>query len=278
MATTAIGYRGFDLAVGFGAGGTFITRAQSYQVTKTIPTMNTYELGTTEATGAFQDAESYRGVLVRNSVDDLMEGAFGSGTKTLTAMIEADGIQVKTALFGILDAKFVSVVYAGRVGGFATETWTFTGTSGSVGAISATTPVTGAAGSRHPKMSVSTDVTTVRAQGYTIRATARGNELSELNNASIVGTVFDQPSIAVDVDWVQSTNAAGDSEFALGSEQDITVTLTDEDDTTIKIITVQDCITAGLVEGATVGGWATEAQSYQSLCNTVDSGLTITTA
>ena len=278
MATTTIGRRGKDIVVGH-SGTTFVTRAQSFQVTKEIPTTNAYELGTTEATGAFQDSTRYRGTLTRFSVDAALETAFGGGTADLESMIETDGISIICGQFGISDAKFTSVAYTGRVDGWATETWNFIGSSGSTGTVTATTPVSGAAGSRHPKMTFAVNGTTaVRAQGYSIRAAARGNELSELNNASIVGTVYDQPTIDIDLDWVSSGSIAGNTELALGSSGSIVVTLKDASDTTTKIITVQHCITDGTTDNATVSGWATESVSYTSACDTIDAGLTVTTA
>ncbi len=278
MTTTTIGRRGKDIVVGY-SGTTFVTRAQSFQVIKDIPTTNAYELGTTEATGAFQDSTRYRGTLTRFSVDAALETAFGGGTADLESMIEADGISIICAQFGISDAKFTSVAYTGRTDGWAQEVWSFIGSTGSTGSVTATTPVAGAAGSRHPKMSFAVNsVTGVRAQGYSIRAAARGNELSELNNATIVGTVYDQPTIDIDLDWVSSGSIAGNTELSLGSSGSIVVTLKDESDTTTKIITIQSCITDGTTDNATVAGWATESISYSSLCNTIDAGLTVTTS
>jgi len=278
MATTTIGYRGKDVPVGYNGGGaSFITRVQSFEVTDTRPTTNTYELGTTEATGAFQDATRFRGTLTKHSDGIVLDGLFGGGTAALTEMIEADGFTIMSGLFGISDAKFVSVNYTGRVDGFATETWTFQGSSGSTGSVTATTPVAGNVASRAPKMAVTVGGTTgSRVQGYSITASVRGNELSELTNASIVGIVFDQPSITVDIDWVQSTAIAGNNEYTPVTAATIAVVLTSPADAAVKTITVQKCITTGKSESATVGGWATKRISYQSACSSTDSGLTLT--
>ena len=276
MATTGIGYRGFDLGVRAGA-ETFVTRAQSFEVTETRPSQNAYELGTTEAVGATQDATRFRGTLTRYSINADLETAFGGAT--WASILEADGIAVYTSLFGIEDAKVTGITFTGRIGGWATETWALMGSSGSTGSVTADTPVAGVAGVRAPKMSVEVNsVAGVRAQGYTVTCSARGAELEELNNASIVGTVYDQPAVTIAVDWVQSTNIAGDTDLALGSEQDVVVILSDPADAVIKRLTIHDCHTQEIGEGATIGGWATKRMTYNSLANTVAAGLTVATS
>lgn len=279
MATTGIGYRGFDIAVGTDADSDFITRAQAFEVTETRPDTQAYELGTVEAVGSVQDAARFRGRLVRYSVDDMLEDDFGATTKTWAAIVAADGINIKCSLFGISDAKVTNITYTGRVSGWATETWTFMGSSGSTGSVSADTPVSGAAGVRHPKMSVEVNGTPgVRAQGYTVTCSARGSDLEELNNSSIVGTVYDRPAVTIAVDWVQSTNIAGATDLAQGSEQDVVVILSDTDDSVLKRITVHDCHTSEIGEAATVDGWATQRMTYTSLANTVAGGMTVATS
>lgn len=276
MSTTDIGYRGFDLGVLAGA-ETFVTRAQAFEVTETRPSQNAYELGTTEAVGATQDAARFRGRLVRYSINADLETAFGGST--WADILEADGIAVYTSLFGISDAKVTGVIFTGRVGGWATETWTLMGSSGSTGSVTADTPVSGVAGVRAPKMSVEVNsVAGVRAQGYTITCSARGSDLEELNNANIVGTVYDQPAVTIAVDWVQSTNIAGDTDLALGSEQNVEVILSDPADAVIKRLTVHDCHTQEIGGGATISGWSTKRLVYNSLANTVAGGLTVATS
>ena len=263
----ATGYRGQDIPVGHGAGGTFITRAQSFDVTKATPHTNAYELGNIVSVGAVADATQYTGQLTALSVGTAIETAFGD--TDWAGILAATGITLKCVTHGITVAKCTGISYVGRLGGWATETFTFEGTGETSGSISATTPPTGVAGARAPKMSVSVDGTPgVRLQGYNVRATARANRLEELNNADVVGIVYDQPRVEVTLDFISSTNTAGNSELTLASPGDIIITLKDAtDDSTMKTITIYDAVSTSVPKRGTVDGWSTESISYQTLGN-----------
>lgn len=269
MATTTIGYRAKDIPVGHGAGATFITRAQTFEVTKTMPHTNAYELGNIVSAGAVAGASQYTGRLVAFSVGTAIETAFGD--TDWKGILEADGIALKCSQFGISGAKCTGITYTGRVGGgWATETFEFEGSGETSGAVSATSPPTGVAGAQAPKMSVSVNNTTgVRLQGYNIRVTAAGSRLEELNNSSIVGIVYDQPRVEVTLEFITSGSTAGNIDtLTVASPGDIIVTLKDAtDDSTMKTITVYDAVSTGQPSRGTVGGWVTETYSYLALGN-----------
>lgn len=263
----SVAYRGQDIPVGHGAGGTFITRAQSFDVTKATPHTNAYELGNIVSVGAVADAAQYTGQLVAFSVGTATETAFG-GTNWKT-ILEADGITLKCVTHGITVAKCTGITYEGRLGSFARETFSFEGTGSTSGSISATSPPTGVAGARAPKMSVDINGTTgVRLQGYNVRVAARANRLEELNNADVVGIVYDQPAVTATLDFVSSTSTAGNTEFTLASSGSITITLKDAtDDSTMKTITIYDVVSTSVPKRGTVDGWSTESVTFQTLGN-----------
>jgi len=267
VASTDIGYRAKDIAVSCGG---FVKRAQIFEVEKVMPKVVAYELGNVMPAGVAADPISYRGRLVLFSMGSTIENAFG-GTNWKD-IIEADGITLSCAKFGITEAKCVGITYVGRVEGWATETFTFEGTGFTTGAGSPTTP-TGAAGARAPDMSVSIAGACTRLQGYSVRATARANRLGELGNADIVGTVFDNPEVRVDLDFVISTLMAGNTELSLPDGGTITIALTGEGIS--KSIIVSKALSASIPYSGTVGGWATERHSYLSKGQDIYAGLSV---
>lgn len=267
---TSVGYRHGDYPVGAGAtlgSLAFITRAQTFEVTRVYPATQVQELGNVTPVGVVTDVNQFRGRMVayiiqNNIAASSIEAAFG-GTSAL--QWSSGSTHIAGPIEGIQFARLTNVEYSARVGGFATATYTFEGTD-MTGAqtVTATTPPTGTPAYRTPNIAVTVggSGSILRAQAVTVRVNLRANRLEELNNANVVGYAFDSPEVRADIDWVESTALTGFNTGTVASPVDLIINIAG-----IRTLTVYDAVTTDKTYRGTVGGWATRRMSFFAMGN-----------
>ena len=267
---TSVGYRHGDYPVGVSTNlstWTFITRAQTFEVTRVYPATQVQELGNIKPVGVVTDVNQFRGRIVaymiqNNIVAGSIEASFG-GTNAIAW--SSGSTHIAGPIEGLKFARLTNVEYTARVGGFATATYTVEGTDVSgAQTVTATTPATGTPAYRTPNIAVSVGASgsVLRAQAVTVRINLRANRLEELNNANVVGYAFDSPEVRADVDWVESTALTGFNTGTVAVPIDLVINIGG-----VRTLTCYSMVTTDKTYRGTVGGWATRRMSFFAMGN-----------
>jgi hypothetical protein len=266
MGDTSIGYRQGDYPVGID--GTFTKRVQDFEVAPVYPREQVYQLGSQMAVGSVAESTDYRGRIRAYGIDNSIETAFGGATP-LTWQ-DHSGSTLAGPTKGITGAKLTRVEYSCRVGGFFECTFDMFGTGSSEGSTY-TGDVTGDIAFRSKDINVQINGTdSVRAQSFRATVDLQPAEVRELNNADIVGRVYDSPMIDLEVEFLESTSIAGGAEFTTSPGSIIILV-----DTSTKVLTFNNVRSQETPHSARVRDFGRRVYRYRSDANTADGGLTL---
>lgn len=267
MGDTTIGFRQGDYPISID--DVFAKRIQDYETAPVYPREQVYQLGSAEAVGSVAESTDYRGRLRAYGIDNSIETALGGATPI--AWQGHTGSSIIGPAHGITGAVITRAEYSCRVGGFFEESFDVFGTGESAGS-SVADDVTGDIAFRAKDISVEVNgVAVVRAQSFRVTVDQQPNELRELNNADVVGRAFDSPLIDVEIEFVESDNLAGNTEFAGASAGSIVIKV----DTSTKVLTLNNVRSQETSHSARVQDWGRRVYRYRSDSNTADGGLTL---
>jgi len=266
MGDTTLAYRHGDYPVGID--GVFMGRVQEFEVTPTYPREQVYQLGSQEAVGSVAEATDYRGRLRAYGIDNSIEAALGG--LTAVSWQNHTGSSIDGPVKGMTGAKMGRFEYSCRVGGWFEETFDLWGTGESNGS----TLVASTAGDiafRAKDLCVTINGTsTVRLQSFRVTGDLQPQEVEELCNEDVVGRVFDSPVIDVELEFLESTLMAGNTEFT-SSAGSMIITV----DTSKKVLTLNNIRSSETQHTARVQDFARRVYRYRSDANTADGGLTL---
>lgn len=263
-------YFGHNCPVGIGTN--FITRAQTFEVNKALPSEERYELGNIVPVGLLQREAQYTGRLVFFPIDFALETRFAGLTPQATGntvswkdLLTSSGVTIHWAKGGLQTAVANALDYTCRVGGELSGTLTFDGTNWDDGASITASAPSGAPCFRAKEITISVGSTSVaRAQGFAIRAGCRVERVYELGTENPIYVARIEPTVSIDIDWVESDNMAGNLEtLTPAAPGNITVTATGYGDTLTFTLYNMAFVSKG--QTANVGGAATRAYSYRSV-------------
>jgi len=266
MAITS-GYRYKDYPVAAGIHGSFLSRVQSVDFSRDVPTITHYELGNEEPVGVSADPEINTARItwlpVDNKVESIILGVTDisdSAPKGLLDFINAPPIQIVTPKDSLSGARLSSLEYSLTIGGEFTATATFEGTSFGPGSVISVVNPTGRGAYRSPDFTVTVGGTQVaRAQGFAGRAALRTNRLYEIGSNTPVAVEQDMPTSTISIDWVESDAATGTTFIPLGMPVDIVVNIPG-----VKKLTWTNCVTTNVGPRGMVNGYATRRLTYTS--------------
>jgi len=208
------GYQGKDCPIAFG--GSFITRAQTFEFNRNKPTEERYELGNAQPTGVLQRAFEYTGRLVWNPIGVQVENFFAGLTESGSLvswkqMCElAVGMPLVSPKGGLQEAICTGLEYSVRVGGDFQATATIMGNGWHSGSAYTATAPSGVPAYEAKDVHVTVnEVPSARAQGVTARVNVRPDRLYELGDADPIRTARDRISASCEIDWVESDSLAG---------------------------------------------------------------------
>lgn len=266
MGDTSIAYRQGDYPVGID--GTFVKRVQDFEVAPVYPREQVNQLGSASAVGTVSESTDYRGRMRAYGIDNAIETALGGLTPTLWAAHTGSSLDGPVA--GITGAKLTRVEYSVRVGGFFECSYDLFGTGSSAGSTMVAT-TTGDVAFKAKDISVTINGTTaVRAQSVRATVDLSPTEVRELNNANVVGRVYDSPSIDLEIEFLESTAMAGNAEFTSSAGSLVILV-----DTSKKIMTFNNIRSQETPATARVGDFGRRVYRYRSDSNTADGGLTL---
>lgn len=266
MGDTSVAYRMGDYPVGID--GTFSKRVQDFEVSPIYPREQVNQLGSATAVGTVSESTDYRGRMRAYGIDNTIEAAMGG--LTAVAWQDHTGSSIEGPVKGITGAKLTRVEYSCRVGGFFEESFDMFGTGSSSGStIVATT--TGDIAFRAKDINVLVNsVASVRAQSFRATIDLSPTEVRELNNSDVVGRVFDSPVINLEIEWLESSSMAANTEFT-SSAGSIVVQV----DTSTKVLTFNNVRSEETPHSARVNDFGRRVYRYKSDANTADGGLTL---
>jgi len=268
MGDTSIAYRQGDYPVGID--GVFVARAQEFEVAPVYPREQVYQLGSAEAVGSIADSTDYRGRLRTYGIDNAVETAMG-GNSPIDWQSHT-GSSLAGPVKGITGAKLTRVEYTCRVGGFFECTYDMFGTGESAGSTFRASTA-GRIANRAKDINVLINGTeSVRAQSFRATVDMQPTEVRELNNADVVGRVFDSPMIDLEVEFLESTAIAGAAEFTGDSAGSIVVRVNGSD----KVLTFNNVRSQETPYNARVRDFGRRTYRYRSDANTADGGLPLT--
>lgn len=264
--STDIAYRQGDYPVGID--GTFIKRVQDFETAPVYPREQVYQLGSQPAVGSVAESTDYRGRIRAYGIDNSIETALGGLTPILWQA--HTGSSVAGPVHGITGAKLSRAEYSCRVGGFFECSYDLFGTGESNGSTF-TGDTTGDIAFRAKDIDVQVNGTsTVRAQSFRVTVDNQPQEVRELNNENVVGRVFDSPLIDVEIEFLESTEIAGNVEFT-SSAGSIVILV----DTSKKVLTLNNIRSTETPRSARVQDFGRRVYRYRSDANTDDGGLTL---
>jgi len=264
---------GTDIAYGqgdypIGIDGTFAKRVQDFEAAPVYPREQVNQLGSSEAVGSVAESTDYRGRIRAYGIDNTIETALGGLTPILWQA--HTGSSVAGPVYGITGAVLSRVEYSVRVGGFFECTYDMYGTGSSSGST-ITASTTGDIAFRAKDINVLINGTeAVRAQSFRATIDLQAREVRELNNSDIVGRSHDSPLIDLEIEYVESTSMAGNTEFT-SSAGSIVVQV----DTSKKVMTFNNIRSQETPRTARVRDFARRVYRYRSDSNTDDGGLTL---
>lgn len=266
MGDTSIAYRQGDYPVGID--GVFSKRVQDFEVSPVYPRESVNQLGSATAVGTVAESTDYRGRLRAYGIDNTIENALGGLTPVLWQA--HTGSSLDGPIYGITGAKISRAEYSCRVGGFFEESFDLFGTGSSAGStITATT--TGDIAFKSKNINVLINGTeAVRAQSFRATIDLSPTEVREFNNTDVVGRVNDSPVINLEVEWLESTSIAGNTEFTSSAGS-----LVVQVDTSTKILTFNNIRSEETPHSARVNDFGRVVHRYVSDANTDDGGLTL---
>lgn len=264
--STDIAYRQGDYPVGID--GVFSKRVQDYETSPVYPREQVYQLGSQEAVGSVAESTDYRGRLRAYGIDNTIETALG-GLTPITWQ-EHGGSSVAGPTHGITGAQLSRAEYSCRVGGFFECSYDLFGTGESAGSTF-TDDVTGDIAFKAKDIEVTVNGTSaVRAQSFRVTVDSQPTEVRELNNADVVGRVFDSPLIDVEIEFLESTEIAGNVEFSSSAGSIIILV-----DSSKKVLTLNNVRSTETPHSARVQDFGRRVYRYRSDANTADGGLTL---
>lgn len=264
--STDIAYRQGDYPVGID--GVFTKRVQDFETSPTYPREQVYQLGSKPAVGSVAESTDYRARIRAYGIDNSIETALGGATPI--SWQEHTGSSVAGPVHGITGAKLSRVEYSCRVNGFFECSYDLFGTGESNGSTF-TGDVTGDIAFRAKDIDVQVNGTsTVRAQSFRVTVDNQPSEVREFNNEDVVGRVFDSPLIDVEIEFLESTELAGNVEFT-SSAGSIVIYV----DTSTKILTLNNVRSVETPRSARVQDFGRRMYRYRSDSNTDDGGLTL---
>jgi len=267
MGDTSIAYRQGDYPISID--GTFTKRVQDFETAPVYPREQVYQLGSAVAVGSVAESTDYRGRIRAYGIDNTIETALGGATPI--DWQGHTGSNVMGPTHGITGAKITRAEYSCRVGGFFEESIDLYGTGESNGSPSISGDVTGDIAFRAQDIDVQINgVSSVRAQSFRVTVDCQPQEVRELNNASVVGRVYDSPTVEVEVEFLESTSIAGAAEFT-SSAGSIVITV----DSTTKVLTLNNIRSVETPRSARVQDFGRRVYRYRSDANTDDGGLTL---
>lgn len=266
MGDTFIAYRMGDYPVGID--GVFAKRVQDFEVSPVYPREQVNQLGSAVAVGTVAESTDYRGRIRAYGIDNTIEEAMGGLTPILWQA--HTGSSVDGPVYGITGAVLTRAEYSCRVGGFFEEAFDMFGTGASAGST-ITAAIAGDAAYRAKDINVLINGTeAVRAQSFRVTVDLQPTEVRELNNADVVGRVFDSPVINVEIEYLESTAMAGNAEFT-ASPGSIAIQV----NTSSKILTCNNIRSEETPASARVNDFGRRVYRYKSDANTDDGGLTL---
>lgn len=267
MGDTSIAYRQGDYPISID--GSFAKRVQDYETAPVYPRTRVDQLGSAVSVGVVAESTDYRGRIRAYGIDNTIETALGGATPI--AWQGHTGSQVAGPTHGITGAKITRAEYSCRVGGFFEETFDLFGTAASNGSPSITATTTGDAAFMAKDITVTVNGTSVvRAQSFRATVDCRPTEVREIGNADIVGRVYDSPAITLEIEFLESTSIAGNTEFT-SSAGSIIVSV----DTSKKILTFNNVRSVETPHSGRVRDFGRRTYRYESDGNTADGGLTL---
>ena len=267
MGDTSIAYRQGDYPVSID--GTFTKRVQDFEVSPVYPREQVYQLGSASAVGSVEESTDYRGRIRAYGIDNTIETALGGATPILWQAHAGSSLDGPTK--GITGAKLTRAEYSCRVGGFFEETFDLFGTGESSGSPSISGSTAGDVAFRAQDIDVTVNGTSVvRAQSFRVTVDLQPTEVRELNNASVVGRVFDSPMIECEIEFLESTALAGNAEFTSSAGSLIVMV-----DSTKKVLTLNNVRSVETPHSARVRDFGRRVYRYRSDANTDDGGLTL---
>jgi len=266
MGDTSVAYRMGDYPVGID--GTFSKRVQDFEVSPVYPREQVNQLGSSVAVGTVSESTDYRGRIRAYGIDNTIEEAMGGLTPVLWAA--HTGSSVDGPVYGITGAKFTRAEYSCRVGGFFEESFDLYGTGASNGST-ITSAIAGDVAFRAKDINVLVNGTeAVRAQSFRATVDLSPTEVRELNNSDVVGRVNDSPVINLEIEFLESSAIAGNTEFT-SSAGSIVVQV----DTSKKVLTFNNVRSEETPHSARVNDFGRRVYRYKSDANTDDGGLTL---
>lgn len=264
---TDIAYRQGDYPVSID--GSFVVRAQDFEVAPVYPREQVFQLGTAEAVGTVAESTDYRGRLRTYGIDNSIETALGGLTAVLWQQHTGSSFAGPTR--GMTGARMTRAEYSCRVGGFFEQSFDLYGTGDSNGSsVDGTT--TGDIAFRSKDINVQINGTdSVRAQSFRVTVDLQATEVRELNNANVVGRVYDSPVIDLEVEFLESTSIAGGAEFTGESAGSMIIQV----DTSTKVLTLNNIRSVETPHSARVRDFGRRVYRYRSDANTADGGLTL---
>jgi hypothetical protein len=268
MGDTSIAYRQGDYPISID--GTFIKRVQDFETRPTYPREQVNQLGSEVAVGSVADATDYSGRIRAYGIDNSIEEALGGLTPTTWKAHTGSSVDGPT--HGITGAKIGRAEYSCRVNGFFEESFDLYGTGESNGSPSISGDVTGDIAFKSKSINVEVNGTSaVRAQSFRATVDCAPTEVNELNNEDVVGRVYDSSIIDLEIEFLESTSIAGNTEFTGASAGSIVIYV----DTSKKVLTFNNVRSAETPRNARVQDFGRRVYRYRSDANTDDGGLTL---
>lgn len=266
MGDTSIAYRQGDYPIGID--GTFVKRVQDFEVASVYPREQVFQLGSQPSVGSVAESTDYRGRIRAYGIDNSIEEAMGGLTPILWQA--HTGSEIAGPVKGITGARLTRVEYTCRVGGFFEESFDMYGT-GSSGGSTIVASTAGDIAFRAKDISVLINGTvSVRAQSFRATVDLQPTEVRELNNADVVGRVFDSPMSDLEVEFLESSSIAGAAEFT-SSPGSIIIKV----NSTTKVLTFNNVRSQETPHTARVRDFGRRVYRYRSDANTDDGGLTL---
>lgn len=267
MGDTSIAYRQGDYPVS--VDGSFATRVQDFELMPEYPRTRVDQLGSSTSVGVIAESTDYTGRIRAYGIDNSIETAFGGATPI--AWQGASGVDVAGPTYGLTGAKIMRAEYSCRVGGFFEESFDIFGTGESSGSPSITATTTGDAAYMAKDISVEVNGTAVvRAQSFRATVDCRPTVVREFNNSDIVGRVYDSPATTLEIEFLESTSIAGNTEFT-SSAGSIVVKV----NTSSKVLTFNNVRSVQTPRSGRVGDFGRRVYRYESDGDTDDGGLTL---
>ncbi|APU89198.1 hypothetical protein Rctr71_086 [Virus Rctr71] len=291
---SSVGYIHSDLPVAIGnttASSTYISRVQSFNVTKSKPSNPVYEMGRMTSVGpGATGGEQYSGSISWFPIGIALERALAEQAGAVNALdfisatpednAAAAGLQpliIHTPYVGLQEPRVVSLEYTFQERADMSASAQLRGVNrlvtGSLPTMGAVPAIGSVATYKASQIAVTVGGTAaVRAMRAVVRVQYTVEEAYQLGQATPVGARVYRPVVTADIDFIASSSTAGDSELTEASPGAIGIAV----NTNAITFTLAAMYTTNIADGGQINGFATKRLSYLSKGDATTGGFSVT--